>query len=243
MKLILLLITLISLSASRTDGEVEVHNDAVSSDCVASTDYLSPAEKEMIQEINLVRTQPWSYRPIILAELEKVQQDSVALSKIMTERIHKRISQINGLEVIEIDTVIENYYDNRVTAIRELLAELQSSSPLNGLTPYEPLYSAAVYHVSNQNNPRFIDPLGPDGSGPQDRILKAAPSLTGGNENIAHGVGSPREMIVQLLIDSGAPHRGHRKNILAPEWKYITCYHARELDEHSAQWWVQEFAY
>ena len=218
-------------------------SEATHQQLIANAEYLSSDEKAMLWEINLVRTEPSSYIPFIEEELARVYQDSVRLSGITSESIRRKVSTLNGVEVIETDTTYRNYYQDRVRAIQELLLELSSSIPLPGLRPSRPLYSVALNHGSSQAENNYIDHVGVDGSWPQDRILRASAQWTDGNENIARGVGSPREMVIQLLIDSGVDHRGHRKNILNPDWKYVTCHHVRQLDEQAVRWWIQEFAF
>ncbi len=222
----------------------EIHrSEATYEQLIANAEYLSNDEKAMLWEINLVRTEPSSYIPFIEEELARVFQDSVRLSGIVSESVRRKVSTIDGVEITETDTTYRNYYQDRVQAIQELLIELGGSVSLPGLRPFRPLYSVAMNHGSSQAANNYIDHVGTDGSWPQDRILRESPLLTDGNENIARGIGSPREMVIQLLIDSGVDHRGHRKNILNPDWKYVTCHHVRQLDEQSLRWWIQEFAF
>ncbi|NND94869.1 MAG: hypothetical protein HKN45_08385 [Flavobacteriales bacterium] len=210
---------------------------------IASAEYLSPEEKAMVWEINLVRSDPQAYIPFVQEELAKLKLDSARLSSIRSESIRRRVTTVNGQEVVNVDTVYLNYYQNRLLAMSELLIELGKTVPMDGLEPSEPLHRAAVKHGDSQAEDAYIDHRGKDGSWPLDRHLKEASFIEDGNENIVRTPGDPRSVVIQLLIDSGVPHRGHRQNILAPKWKYISCHHVRQLDEGDIRWWLQEFAY
>jgi uncharacterized protein YkwD len=63
-----------------------------------------------------------------------------------------------------------------------------------------------------------------------------------GNENIAGRYGyantTPRDIVLQLLIDSGIPGYGHRYNLLDPQWTFGAC--KFEL-YNGMQWWIQNF--
>ena len=243
MKLLSILLLYLGLPFIGGDTEDNYRSEATREQLIYEATYLSSDEKAMLWEINLVRSEPSAYIPFIEEEMAKIMGDSVRLSAIVSESIRRRSTTIEGVEVTEVDTTYKNYYSDRIAAIRELLMELGTAVPIPGLQPYRPLYDVALNHSSSQAETNYIDHMGTDGSWPQDRILSQSPELTDGNENIARGVGTPREMVIQLLIDSGVDHRGHRKNILNPEWKYVSCYHVRQLDEASLKWWVQEFAY
>jgi len=38
-------------------------------------------------------------------------------------------------------------------------------------------------------------------------------------EDISYGYASPREVVLQLIVDSGVPGRGHRNNIFNPVFR------------------------
>jgi uncharacterized protein YkwD len=67
-----------------------------------------------------------------------------------------------------------------------------------------------------------------------------------GNENIVGGTikKGVRGMVISLLIDSGISSRGHRYNMLNPEWKYVGCYgYAGEKTAHYTFYnYIQNFA-
>jgi hypothetical protein len=242
MKLTSLIILLSGLFSPIGDTETE---DALllKQSEIASASYLNTSEKAMVWEINLVRADPQAYIPFIQEEMTDMRKDSARLSGIVSESITTRVEEIDGQQVISKDTVYKNFYADRMAALSELLLELGSAVPMEGLVPHMDLYTAAVKHGDSQAETRYIDHRGRDGSWPHERHQKENPEFTDGNQNIVRYRGTPREVVIQLLIDSGVPHRGHRRNILDPRWKYVTCHHVRQLDEGDVQWWIQEFAY
>ena len=64
--------------------------------------------------------------------------------------------------------------------------------------------------------------MGTDDSSPFSRISEYCDGLSG-NENMVGGEGNARSLVMKLLIDSGISSRGHRYNLLNPEWKYVGC--------------------
>ena len=78
---------------------------------------------------------------------------------------------------------------------------------------------AALQHAILQaRNGQF----GHGGGEPLSQRLRrygAFASLMG--ENIAYGYADPREVISQLIVDSGVPDRGHRANIFNPTFRTL----------------------
>jgi uncharacterized protein YkwD len=65
--------------------------------------------------------------------------------------------------------------------------------------------------------------------------------MADGNENIAsrYPEPTPRQVIIQLLIDFGVPGYGHRYNLLDPRWTHVACY---EAGLHEGMYrWLQNF--
>lgn len=243
MKILVLIFLLFGMSSDSNDPTESELARITKQDRIRAAVYLAPEEKAMIWEINLVRSDPQAYIPFVQEEMAKLMADELRLSKIKSESIRRRVSIVNDREVVTIDTVYLNYYENRLQAMAELLVALGNAVPMEGLYPSKSLYTAAVKHGDAQAESDYIDHRGKDGSWPLDRQLREADNITDGNENIVRAKGSPRDIVIQLLIDSGVPHRGHRLNILNPEWKYVTCHHVKQLDEKDVKWWIQEFAY
>lgn len=131
-------------------------------------------------------------------------------------------------------SIIANYLSNESKSWRglnkdeydaglELIDELKSMKPSQLLYPNKCVYEAAKKHAKDCKDRGFKDHTGSDGSSPFSRISNFCQGLKG-NENLVGGVKSVRTLVVQLLIDSGISSRGHRYNMLNPDWKYIGCY-------------------
>jgi uncharacterized protein YkwD len=176
--------------------------------------YLNEMDAMMIREINFVRHYPQIYAVII-------QQYLVEESKTW------------GVKKAEYD------------AAMELISELKNLQPLSILKPFECVYKAAKIHALDCKSRGFTDHTGSDDSSPFDRIEKQCKNMNG-NENIVGGAlqKGVRAMVISLLIDSGISSRGHRYNILNPDWKYVGCYgYAAEKTEHyTMYYYIQNFA-
>ena len=62
-----------------------------------------------------------------------------------------------------------------------------------------------------------------------------------GNENIAGNSKvstNARDIVIQLLIDSGIPGYGHRYNLLDAGWTHVACKGELYKGMH---WWIQNF--
>ncbi len=176
--------------------------------------YLNAAEKRMVLEINFVRAYPKVYAQIIGQHLEDVSNGTWGLD---------HDDYIAGLELIE---------------------ELNAQEPLPILTPMKCVFDAAKLHGLDCAKRGFLDHTGSDGSSPWDRILKQCTALEQGNENLqGSGNSLPRYAVISLLIDGGISNRGHRYNMLDPEWRYVGCYliEGKAMKFGTTVNWVQNF--
>jgi uncharacterized protein YkwD len=174
--------------------------------------YMSQVEKNMLSEINLVRAYPKLYAKIIAKYLATESDSPFGITK---------------------DT-----YDAGV----ELINELNNLPSLSILSPSECVYKAAKQHGIDCQKRGFIDHEGSDKSMPWDRILKHCIGYKNGSENMAGNANeNPRYAVISLLLDNGISSRGHRRNLIDPNWKYCACY--RYADKTYGYQWVQNFAY
>jgi uncharacterized protein YkwD len=205
--------------------------------------YMSPIEREMIYEINRVRNNPKSYiqylQPLLnnaSATLEKYGNGGKNYSLTTTTETS------NGKEIKTVDTTWHYTNVEEVKALTTLINDLKKLKPLSVLKPDSGIYNAAKKHAIDQNEHEWkIGHTGTDGSHPWDRITKFSPSMSFGNENIAGNSKDPitaRDIVIQLLIDSGIPGYGHRYNLLDPAWTHVGC--KTELFE-GMHWWIQNF--
>ena len=75
------------------------------------------------------------------------------------------------------------------------------------------LAAAALEHVSVQGPDGHIGHESPDGERFYDRLMRHGAAESIAAENIAYGPPTPSDVVRALIIDSGVPSRGHRRNI------------------------------
>jgi uncharacterized protein YkwD len=98
-------------------------------------------------------------------------------------------------------------------AVEEAIDFLERQASLPPLAPDRRIAAAARQHAQAQG-PRGDVGHGPAGS--LGRRLRGQGVWAGlSAENISYGFEDPRDIVRQLIIDSGVPNRGHRRNIFA----------------------------
>lgn len=104
-------------------------------------------------------------------------------------------------------------------ALDEALDFLARQAPVLPLGPDPALDEAALSHAKYQSRAGGIGHAGPGGEtlGQRLRRYGAFSSLMG--EDIAYGYSDPRDVVRQLIVDSGVPNRGHRANIFNPAYR------------------------
>ena len=155
---------------------------------------LNFVENEMIKEINFARQYPDIYASIVAKYLAEESLNWGGLDK--------------------------ETYD----AGMELIEELKAMKPVQILYPKKCLYESAKRHGLDCKKRGFTDHIGSDGSGPFQRISSYCSDALRGGENIVGGNNNARNLVILLLIDAGISSRGHRYNMLDPQWKYVGCY-------------------
>lgn len=205
--------------------------------------YMTPEEREMIYEINRVRSNPKSYLQYIqpmLAEAKKTLSKSgkgykhYSLTYTTTTR--------NGIEQKKVDTNWHYVNEEEVKALASLVQMLNTLKKLSVLHPDSGIYNAAKKHAADQDAHEWkLMHTGSDGSDLWDRITQFSPSMSFGNENIAGHSGSPtpRDIVIQLLVDSGIPGYGHRDNLLNPQWTHVAC--VKSVYNNWMDYWIQNF--
>lgn len=231
-------ITLLLFVAAKSNSQV-IDSLNTAKNC----SYMSFIEREMIYEINRVRSNPKSYiqhlQPMLKvasANLKKYGKGYKNYSLTITTDTK------NGKEVKTIDTTWHYTNVEEVKALTTLINDLKKLKPLSVLKPDSGIYNAAKKHAIDQKEHEWkLMHTGTDGSHPWDRITKFSPSMAFGNENIAGNSRDPitaRDIVIQLLIDDGIPGYGHRYNLLNPVWTHIGC--KGEVYE-GMNWWIQNF--
>ena len=205
--------------------------------------YMTPIEREMIYEINLVRSNPTSYIPYLQAMLTDATTKLKNFGKgDKNYSLTFTSSTKNGKEIKTVDTTWHYVNVEEVKALTTLIDDLKKLKSLSVLKPDSGIYKAAKKHADDQNAHEWkLMHTGSDGSAPWDRILTFSPAMSFGNENIAGNskkTVTARDIVIQLLVDDGIPGYGHRYNLLNPSWTHVACKGELFEDMH---WWIQNF--
>lgn len=168
-------------------------------DTAARAKYLSEIERQVIAEINMVRTDPAEYARRYLVPLRAYYQDTLL--------------QFPG------ETAIAT--SEGVSALDGCIRDLQAVRPSSPLSPRKGLALAARDHARDQAETGAMGHTGSDRSTPEVRISRYGKWDISVGENINYGNNNARRIVTSLLIDDGVPSRGHRSNLLNPTFKYI----------------------
>ncbi|MDR2746551.1 MAG: CAP domain-containing protein [Treponema sp.] len=172
--------------------------DIAALDTARAVNYLTEIEKDIVLELNKVRSNPRKY-----AELY----------------IKPRLAYFNGNRYSEPGkiTILTNEGPRAVQECYDVLCSSESS-PL--LMPSRGMSRAAKDHVSDQGPGGATGHNSSGGASFSDRLNSYGKWSGGAAENISYGKNTGREIVVQLLIDDGTPSRGHRKNNLGKSYTF-----------------------
>ncbi|MDP6524621.1 MAG: SHD1 domain-containing protein [Kiritimatiellia bacterium] len=159
-------------------------------------DYLSKLEREVIDEMNLARTDPRGYA----RHIEKLRDYHVGDG--VFEFNSGRFASKEGLAAVE-----------------EAIEFLKEAESVGQLSPSKGLSLAAKSHVDDIGPAGVLTHTGTDGSTMKARIEKQGSWQNTIGENMAFGLNSGRDIVVQLIVDDGVPDRGHRGNIFKAKYR------------------------
>jgi uncharacterized protein YkwD len=168
-------------------------------DTTSAAGYLSETERQVIIEINLVRTDPGEYARRFIAPLRAY--------------FHGSLLEYPG--EIAIST------DEGPLALDECIKELAAAKPQSPLSPREGLTLAAREHALDQSKTGVTGHSGGDGSTMLDRMSRYGNWDFSSGENIDYGNGDARRIVISLLIDDGVKSRGHRKNLMSGSFRVV----------------------
>ena len=127
---------------------------------------------------------------------------------------------------------VSGAYDDPV-AFEEAVEFLERQHSLAPLGPDPALEGAALAHAQYQGDQGTFGHEGPGGETLGERLRRHGAFASLMAEDISYGYASPREVVLQLIVDSGVPGRGHRNNIFNPAFRQagVACgphrvYHA-----------------
>ncbi|GAB6393202.1 MAG: CAP domain-containing protein [Treponematales bacterium] len=185
------------LAAAKYDpnrrGDPDAANwDIAALDTAKDTAYLTGVEKDVILEMNKVRSNPKKY-----AELY----------------IQPTLKYYNGRNYSE-PGQITIVTQEGAAAVNSCISALSRSKNAGLLTAEKGIWSAAKDHAIDQSKTGKTGHDGSDGSNFVKRMERYGGGYKTAGENCAYGPNTGRDIVVQFLVDDGVPSRGHRANIM-----------------------------
>jgi hypothetical protein len=168
-------------------------------DTTAGADYLTKIEKDVIIELNMMRTDPASYARHYLEPLKSLYQ-----GKLLKYPGEIPVSTSEG-----------------ITALDECIKVLSNAKPLRPLFPKKGLIHAAREHAKDQGETGATGHTGSNGSTIISRVNRYGRWNISVGENIDYGNNDAGRIVAALLIDDGIPSRGHRKNMLDAAFGFV----------------------
>jgi uncharacterized protein YkwD len=161
-------------------------------DTTKGADYMNRTERDVVIEMNMMRTDPARYARKYLVPLRAYY--------------HGSLLKYPGKTAIATN--------EGISALEECIRELEHSRPVSCLSPRKGLTLAARDHAHDQGKTGATGHTGSDGSSMVSRMNRYGQWDLFAGENISYGYGEARKIVISLLIDDGVPSRGHRKNLL-----------------------------
>jgi hypothetical protein len=165
----------------------------------ANASYLSSLEKAIILETNKLRSNPAKYAEEYIEPLAQNYKNN-----LLYYPDDKPLMTREG-----------------VSALHECVRDLKKQVALPILHPSKGLSMAARDHVKDQSRTGKTGHTGSDRSTSRQRIERYVNWDVRIAENIAYGGITARQIVIYLLIDDGVKSRGHRKNFLHPDFRYV----------------------
>ena len=157
---------------------------------------MSPLERDIIEEMNLARTEPQKYAAFV--EEFKKYYDGNRLN-------------IPGRK----KTLVTN---EGTSAVDEAITFLRSAQPLPAFLVSKGMCSAAADHAKDLAGKGITGHRGSDGSMPNGRVDRYGEWDAAIGETVVYEVSTARLIIISLIIDDGVANRGHRRNIFDPNY-------------------------
>ena len=164
---------------------------------------LSPAEQELLSEINAARANPQLYAGYL-----------AKLKPLFKGKEYRPAGAKAALETQE-----------GWSAVEEAIKFLRAAKPAGPLSASSGLCQAATAHVKDQSARGSTGHKGADRSMIEDRVKPYGRWQGGIGENLSYGDQSARERLLTWLIDDGFASRGHRLRLMNDDYKVagISC--------------------
>jgi len=163
-------------------------------------------EKAAFIEHNRIRTNPEEIVPIVKEQISRFD----STGRLMTLEDNVRLRTNEG-----------------VGAWTEAVQVLEKQGKFAPFKWNDYLSLAAQDHCNDQGPKGAVGHDSSDGREFTDRINKYGKWGGRAGENLAYSSSSGDGMIVQLYIDDGVPDRGHRVNMLSPDFELVGMAHCK----------------
>lgn len=190
---ILLFTHITALGTDRSNWNIPALNTA------SGVTYLTDNEKDVILEMNKLRSNPAAYA---------------------AEYLEPMLTMYKGklLYMPGNDPIITH---EGIVALRDAIRALKNAKPVPPLHPDIRLTRASADHQKDQSKTGQVGHKGSNGSSMDVRISKHGKWDKRIAENIFYGDPDARSIVLHLVIDDGVPGRGHRINFLDPALAYV----------------------
>ncbi|HEY0547628.1 MAG TPA: CAP domain-containing protein, partial [Pyrinomonadaceae bacterium] len=165
---------------------------------IEAADFLSSPEKDLVREINLLRSNPQAY----VAYLEQAK-------KYYKGKTYQPPGQ-SGLVT-----------DEGAAAVDDAISFLRAAKPLSPFSLSKGMSLAAKDHVKDLGSTGNVGHKGTDGSTTEMRVSRYGRFSNGIGENIFYQNDTAREVVIGWLIDDGVATRGHRRNLLSSTYRFL----------------------
>lgn len=169
-------------------------------DAARYVSYLNENEKDIVLEINKVRTNPKLYAEQYLEPLRDYYKGTL-------------------FTYPGTDMVLKT--EEGIRALNECIQELKAEKPVGLMHPSPGLSLAANNLAKEQSRNGRLGHEGRRGSTPFSRMDRHGKWLGSAAENIDYGNRTARWVLISLLVDDGVKGRGHRKNIMHEDFKKV----------------------
>lgn len=163
---------------------------------------LSALELAVVEEINLVRSNPQTYITY-LEEYRKYMNDNV-------------LSLPNKTKLVTIEGA---------AAVDDAISDLKKRTKAAPFELSNGLSKVARRQVSDLQENVALKHFGKDGSDLEMRLMKIGFAGNAASENITYRAETAREVVLNMIIDDGVKSRSHRKNVLSSTFQLfgIAC--------------------
>lgn len=165
--------------------------------------YLDAAARDVVYHLNLARDNPAKYAAVFITPMKQFYRDKLY-------REPGTPDDIAGVETEE-----------GLPAVDECIKALKAAARAAPLKPAAGLSQAAADHAADQARTGGLGHTGADGSNPAARARRHGHWMFRLGENISYGPATARRIVGSLLVDDGVAGRGHRDNILKPDFKVV----------------------